>query len=316
MQMRQAILLTMCFLSLQTWAQTTERVKVSTILPKVVIESPISPSDWKKQPEAIALEEQNKVIKQYHSTLTDTVYFALSLVGGVAALLVGASFLINFKLYESDKERINEKMVLLRGELDVLRRSQLDSTVALRSELEANSIAHAEKAKTESIISVQAQLAAYADRASNEMVGLRAEILSAAERSETKSALIQKKLEGLEAVYRDLRKEIAHVEAIAREAEAEALGIQQYDGAKLITLCQALKAATKSEQAWNVEGILGNIEETLQNYVDSKRKGVSASTLDMVKEWAEKTAGLSKENSSKVLALVAEIESFRNAALS
>lgn len=314
MKVRHVILLVTCFLSVQAWALTPEPAKDSTVPTKTMIESPISSLDWKKQPEAIALEAQNKTIKEYHSTLTDTVYFALSLVGGVAALLVGASFLINFKLYETDKERINEKVASIKGELDIFRKSQLDFTAALRSELEANIIAQTEKAKIESIVSVQAQLEAYANRASSEMVGLRAEISSAAERNETKFESIQTKLDGLQAINTELRKMIAHVESIAREAEAEIFGIREYSGAKLIALSQALMAAVKSDQIWNVQSILTSIEETLRNLTDASKRSVTQKTLDLVKDVAVNAGQGVEEHSSKVLALLAEIDGFRSAA--
>lgn len=312
MKVRQVIFLVACFFAFQAWASATEQGKVSTVLTKAAIESPINPSDWKKQPEAIALEEQNKIIKQYHSALTDTVYFALSLVGGVAALLVGASFLINFKLYESDKERISEKMAALKSELDSLRKSQLDAVVSLRAELEANTFAQTEKAKTESLISVQTQLAGYADRASNEMVSFRSELAAVVERNENRYESVQTKLEKLLAADANLLKKIAAVEAIAREAEAEAYDIRNYRGAKLIKLSQALRAAAQAEQVWNVKSLFEQIAETLRHVLDVKSEVLSEQTIDFVKKAATATEALDSEGGAKVLTLLAQVESSKN----
>jgi hypothetical protein len=312
MKLRQVILLVTWHLAFSAWAIESKAVITSKTPPQEVIETQNNSLDWKKQPEAIALVEQNKVIKEYHTTLTDTVFFVLSLVGGVAALLVGASYLINLKMYESDKERINEKLTSLKDELNLLRKSQSDVSDALRSELESNIVAKTEQAKNESIVSVQAQLEAYANRATSEMVGLRAEITSAHERHETKFDSIQTKLTDLQAVVTEQKKMIAFVESIAHEAAAETFHIRKYSAARFIRLSQALRAAVESGEAWNVQYILKDIEEAIGKLTESEKRNLSQDTIEIMNRNLEKAGKLAKEESLKVLALVAEIDSFRS----
>jgi hypothetical protein len=308
MKLCHMVFLVAGLLSVQAWAQPSGQSKGPSMVPKVAFESPTSSSDLKKHPEVIALDEQNKLIKQYHSSLLDTVYFALSLVGGVAALLVGASFLINFKLYESDKERFNEKVSSLKADLESLRKSQLDAIASFRSEVESNTTAQIEKAKAEIVVSVQRQMETYADRASTEMMGLRSEVLSATERNEGTLQSVMTKLGSVQATEQNLRRKIASAEMIAREAEAATWDIRKFHGPKLMTLCQAIEASIEADKGWNVEMLLEEIVDTLSDYIDSGKDSMGTSAIDMVKRIIKRTASSAEETSSKVLALITKIE--------
>jgi hypothetical protein len=48
-------------------------------------------------------------IREYHSSLLDTVYWSLGLVFGLVLLIIGSSWYSNFRLYEADKARLLEE---------------------------------------------------------------------------------------------------------------------------------------------------------------------------------------------------------------
>lgn len=56
------------------------------------------------------LKMQVATMKEYHSSLLDTVYWALGTVATVAALLVGFGWFANFKFHESEKQRLKEEL--------------------------------------------------------------------------------------------------------------------------------------------------------------------------------------------------------------
>ncbi|MCF5701367.1 hypothetical protein [Pseudomonas syringae] len=56
------------------------------------------------------LKQQNKLIKEFQSQQQTTVYWALGGVFGLVMILVGASFLTNFRFYEQDKERLKVEL--------------------------------------------------------------------------------------------------------------------------------------------------------------------------------------------------------------
>lgn len=72
------------------------------------------------------LEAQLQVTRDYQGSLLDTVYWALSGVFIVASLLLGFGWLVNFKIYERDKEA-------LKAELENIARAkgaELDESIA------------------------------------------------------------------------------------------------------------------------------------------------------------------------------------------
>lgn len=56
-------------------------------------------------------QTQIATMKEYHSSLLDTVYWALGTVATVAVLLVGFGWFANFKFHEAEKQRLKEDLV-------------------------------------------------------------------------------------------------------------------------------------------------------------------------------------------------------------
>lgn len=56
------------------------------------------------------LEAQLKVMKEYHGSLLDTVYWALAGVLVLVSLLLGFGWFANFKIYERDKDALRKEL--------------------------------------------------------------------------------------------------------------------------------------------------------------------------------------------------------------
>lgn len=51
-----------------------------------------------------------KAIREYHSSLLDTVYWTLGIVLGLVLVIIGSSWYTNFRLYEADRARMLEEV--------------------------------------------------------------------------------------------------------------------------------------------------------------------------------------------------------------
>lgn len=80
------------------YAQQSQRIAPS---PNGI--SPQTPSNELQQGEL-------KAIREYHSSLLDTVYWTLGIVLGLVLIIIGSSWYTNFRLYEADRARILEEV--------------------------------------------------------------------------------------------------------------------------------------------------------------------------------------------------------------
>jgi hypothetical protein len=75
--------------------------------PRTTAQSPKEASSVNSENEL--LQGELKAIREYHSSLLDTVYWSLGLVFGLVLLIIGSSWYSNFRLYEADKARLLEE---------------------------------------------------------------------------------------------------------------------------------------------------------------------------------------------------------------
>ncbi len=170
------------------WLSGTISAQAQQPLPSVVAATSNTTSLMsQKDAELLALQKQNDLIRQYHSSLLDTVYWALGLVGVVAALIVGASGLINFKVYEADKERLREQFTSKVNELTAQAESKIsEARAAIQAEVQSLLHSHTDRISGEILAiraeivtyqgEVQGQLRSQAERLSGELLAMRAEI--------------------------------------------------------------------------------------------------------------------------------------------
>ncbi|WP_421207204.1 hypothetical protein [Aeromonas sp. 601027] len=83
-------------------ATSVENHKDSTInittTPSVDIETVYKLKEFEE------LKIENKIMKEFHEKILDTVYWSLGSVFGILALLLGFGWWSNFKLHEKDKK--------------------------------------------------------------------------------------------------------------------------------------------------------------------------------------------------------------------
>ncbi|UDN22868.1 MULTISPECIES: hypothetical protein [Aeromonas] len=98
-------------------ATSVENHKDSTInittTPSVDIETVYKLKEFEE------LKIENKIMKEFHEKILDTVYWSLGSVFGILALLLGFGWWSNFKLHEKDKKSILDEVSALISEREI-----------------------------------------------------------------------------------------------------------------------------------------------------------------------------------------------------
>lgn len=250
--MQILLLATLCFLSnaygqslsAQPLRQNIPQTSQAANQPVGSVEQGIGPL----QAEIIALQEQNKLIKQYHSSLLDTVYWALGLLGAVATLIVGASWLVNFKLYDADKSRL------------------IETFEGRTKELKAQLAADISASQASTSKGVQTQFESYADRASSEGRAVRTDLSTMIASVNSRLERIEGDIDTVKTGLSHQAREVESVQAVALEAEERIWDMQNIPINVVLTQAQVIASARKTNSAWRVEAAMERMSETLRKH--------------------------------------------------
>ena len=240
--------------------------------------------------EAIALREQNKIIREYHSSLLDTVYWALGGVFTLAALLSGFGWWSNFRVYEADKRRLRE-------ELDV----QL-------KEAQSAAIIREKDSQQALIASVNTKLDSLTTRFGNESIELRRE--TAALRVELTNAISNatKPIATTEARIDTLSQGLAARESELRHVEEYVWDLKGNVANVLITQGQGITAALAAKNKFYLQSAVRRMKSTIETKILNTNAQLSARVLDILRS---RVADAEKDEpvaASELLALIAKIK--------
>ena len=91
----------------------------------------------------IALRAQLETMRSYDDRLISTVYYTLSALGAVALLLVGFGWWTNFRLYEREREALQQALkAQISDEVEKARKATEASLTQMRSEMAQTSSEH------------------------------------------------------------------------------------------------------------------------------------------------------------------------------
>ncbi len=238
--------LAVCFLSLQSFAQQNKAGSTPVRATTDISSPTLSP---KEDPELITLRAQNKIIKEYQSSLLDTVYWALAAVFAVAVILAGFGWFTNFKVYEADKLRLKEDFNARSKELEANLEAKLSSN-------------HVELLKT-----VEGKLDALVERLSRDMSALRDELNSAKTKYDTRFETSEKEIARIETSYLNISKKLALSNTALREVEEYVWDLRGIPINILITQCQGLDSAFEAGDAFYVKHILDRMKTTMESKI-------------------------------------------------
>lgn len=235
-------------------------------------------------------EKQIAAIKEYHSSLLDTVYWALSTVATVAALLVGFGWFANFKFHESEKQR-------LKDELDGRIKEALAS---IDSRLSAHEV--------QMLNAVDTRLDSHFTRVARDIDIARADAVGMYERMTTTIEEMKSQLTALELGKK--RSEIAdsEMEVALRDVEVHVWELKGIPINMLITQKQGLAAAIKANSKFSVQFALDGMANTITNSILPAKKNISAKMLKQICDAVDSAAAIDPVKAASVKALLEQVQ--------
>lgn len=210
------------------------------------------------------LKAQLALIKEYHQSLLDTVYWALGVVATMALFLAGFSWFTNFKLYESDKQRLK----------DELARSVSEVETIISARLSAN--------ETDILKLLDARIDSITARIANEIGELR--LASGAEQAKLKDSLekIGIQVNNAETKIEQNAKSIFMTEAALRQAEEIIWEIRGIPENVLLTQVQGLGSVYLAKNPEGAKSILARINETITKTILPKNISLPKRVIDIL----------------------------------
>lgn len=235
-------------------------------------------------------EKQIATIKEYHSSLLDTVYWALSTVATVAALLVGFGWFANFKFHESEKQR-------LKDELD----GRIKEALAF---IESRLSAH----EVQMLNAVDTRLDSHFTRVARDIDIARADAVGMYERMTTSIEQMKSQLTALELGKK--RSEIAEneMEVALRDVEVHVWELKGIPINMLITQRQGLDAAIKANSKFSVQFALDGMANTITKSILPAKKNISAKMLKQFFDAVDSAAAIDPVKAASVKALLEQVQ--------
>lgn len=236
------------------------------------------------------LKMQVATMKEYHSSLLDTVYWALGTVATVAALLVGFGWFANFKFHESEKQRLKEE---LEGRLE--RAQALVDTRLSSSEVEV-------------IKSIDSRLDSHLSGIARDIDIARAE--AARLHQENADAIKQQKAEvaALQQARTMNQKRDSELEASLRAVEEHIWQLKGIPENRLLTQFQCLQSALDGEHRYYITSTMERMQQTINESILPAKKTLPKSVLDSIKGAVARAANIEPLAAANVSQLLEQIQ--------
>lgn len=236
------------------------------------------------------LEKQIATMKEYHSSLLDTVYWALGTVATVAVLLAGFGWFANFKFHESEKQR-------LKDELDGRLKETLATIDTRLSSIEVQVIQ-----------SVDSRLDNHLTRVTRDVDIARAEASGMHDRNATAIEQLKSQLASLEKAKDRSEKEDSEIEAALRRVEEYVWDLKGIPANKLITQGQGLRAAIKADNRYYITSTLDGMQKTITTSILPAKTVMSAHTLENIKKAVAEASAIEPIAAATLSDLLEKIE--------
>ena len=237
-----------------------------------------------------ALREQNKIIRDYQSSLLDTVYWSLAGIFGTTLLLAGFSWFTNFKIYDSDRRRLIEDFQE--------KAQQLESSVALKLQENALDLDKATTARLEALDKkLEKQISNASDAIGKSYAALEKNLTS-----------LTKRVDGDDAKSKNIHKDLANISAEMRLIEEVMWGIKGLHGNMLITQMQGLQSAKDAENTFLFKLVLERMRNTVNDSFLAKKIPIDQTTMKLVNDGLDLCTGIDDLQLVEIRKLLNKIE--------
>jgi hypothetical protein len=212
------------------------------------------------------LNEQNKIIREYQSSLLTTVHWALGVIFGIALLLTGFNWWTNNRIYEADKSRFMDEV----GS----QIKEMESRVAL--DLEAS--------RTEFLRLTESRIDANVSRLLSDISEIKNHIEKVRSDIEKSILSVQKDIGAVGDTLKETAKSISAAEWDLRQVESNVWEIKGIPANILITQNQGLRAALESKKKLYIDYTLGEIKKTIKEKITPVNESVPRAQIDNLLE--------------------------------
>lgn len=244
----------------------------------------------KAEADLSAARAQLSAIKEYQSSMLDTVHWALGVVVTITALLAGFGWWANFKMFADDKTRLKE-------ELNAIIRDSL-------AEFETRANGH----ERELLQRVEDRLGSTSTRLDKGLDYFRRELAKSADVGDRRAQDTLANFERVTSIFDMLAKRVNEVEALVRQVEENIWDLKDLPGNILLTQAQSLEAAIAADSGELARSALNRMKETILTRIQPGKHSLPKSTLDLLAENLIKAAKVDPVLSAEVQALVFKIK--------
>lgn len=247
--------------------------------------------DQKSENEVVLLKEQNKLIREYQGSLLDTVYWALGGVFATAALLAGFGWWSNFKLYEADKQRLQQDLSL--------KINELEAKLALRLETNRTELERAVDAKNDTQFS----------RLLSELTDVRTNIAILSSESNKRHEEIQSVDAALKTEISKVRIDGLNTSANLSYVEEKVWDLRGVPENILITQCEGIDAALAAgDNADRINLILLRMKEILRSHYPDSVSEMNEDTFRQIQNTISKLGTATRMQAGEILELLDKIK--------
>jgi hypothetical protein len=280
------IFLTGPILAQENAKQTTARVMPAPIASIVATPSELS----SKTEEITVLREQNKLIREYQSSLLNTVYWALTGILALAAVLAGFNWWTNNKIYEVERDRFREQV-----DAQI---SKFGASVSLQ--LEAN--------KTDFLQLVDSRIDILTSRYLSEFSNIRDHVETVRAEINKSISAIEEKCTVIEGSVKENEKDILENTWNLRTAEEYIWDIKGIPGNVLLTLSQGLAAALMAKSAFKINFSLERIKKVISEKIITENKSISRKSYDELIKRLNDAANYQPVLSNELIMLMQKVQ--------
>jgi hypothetical protein len=258
--------------------------------PPHVVSTPLTLPVANLSTETIQIREQNKIIREYHASLLDTVYWALTGVFAFTGLLSGFGWWSNFRVYEADKKRLRDE---LSSQL-----KEADSSAIIRENAAQRAIETMLEGKIEKAISLL-----QSEHAENrrETAALRKELNAYIESAALKLKSATDQISKIDRGLAERESELRHVEEYVWDLKSIQANV-------LMTQGQGIGAAAAAENKFYLDCVLSRMKSTIEQRILLQNIDISQEVINSVKKRLQSAESQSPTDVAELLSLISKIK--------
>jgi hypothetical protein len=244
----------------------------------------------KEELELKVLQAQSATMKEYHSSLLDTVYWALGTVATVAALLVGFGWFANFKFHEAEKQRLKEELETRIGEAT----ARLDAHLGTR--------------EAEVLKLVDSRLDTYLTKIARDIDIAREEASRATQDNAAATKELKVTIEGLKESEKNSARRDAELEATLRLVEEHVWNLKGIPTNTLITQAQGLASSINAGNRYYIASALERMQKTIKDIVLPDKHAMTNNMVNMIDKTVATAESIEPITASAVRDLLKQIQ--------